>query len=64
MLRHIIHYFVVRDNISRNIIIDNGTAKPAKNLKEVREVLGIKVSDNLINSKYVLVVEGVMIRNH
>ena len=50
--------FVVRDNISRNIIIDNGTAKPAKNLKEVREVLGIKVSDNLINSKYVLVVEG------
>ena len=50
--------FVVREDISRNIIIDSGTAKPAKNLKEVREVLGIKVSDNLINSKYVLVVEG------
>lgn len=50
--------FVVRDNISRNVIIDNGTAKPAKNLKEVREVLEIKVSDNLVNSKYVLVVEG------
>lgn len=50
--------FVVRDNISSNIIIDNGTAKPAKNLREVREVLGIKVSDNLVNSKYILVVEG------
>lgn len=50
--------FVVRDSISSNIIIDNGTAKPAKNLREVREVLGIKISDNLVNSKYILVVEG------
>lgn len=50
--------FVVRDNISSNIIIDNGTAKPAKSLREVREILGIKISDNLINSKYILVVEG------
>lgn len=50
--------FVVREDISRNIIIDNGMAKSAKNLKEVRDVLGIKVSDNLINSKYVLIVEG------
>jgi putative ATP-dependent endonuclease of OLD family len=50
--------FVVRNDITKNIIINDGTAKSAKNLKEIRDVLGIRASDNLINSKYVLVVEG------
>jgi predicted ATP-dependent endonuclease of OLD family len=50
--------FVVRDNISSNVIVGDGIAKPAKNLKEIRDILGVKASDNLIDSKYVLVVEG------
>ncbi|MEI3384875.1 MAG: AAA family ATPase [Faecalibacillus intestinalis] len=49
---------VVRNKISSNIIVENGKAKPAKNLEEIRNTLGIRASDNLINSKYVLVVEG------
>ena len=49
---------VVRNKISSNIIIENGKAKPAKSLEEIRNTLGIRASDNLINSKYVLVVEG------
>jgi len=50
--------FVERDNISSNIIVENGKATPAKKIKEIRDVLGIKVSDNLVNANYVLLVEG------
>lgn len=49
---------VARDSIESNIIVDDGEAKPAKNIKEIRKVLGVRVSDNLINSRFVLVVEG------
>jgi putative ATP-dependent endonuclease of OLD family len=42
--------FVSRNNIKSNIIVDRGNAAPAKNIKEI--------SDNLINSNSVLVVEG------
>lgn len=50
--------FVNRDNIRSNIIIDCGKAKAAKSIKEIRDVLGVKASDNLMNAKFVLVVEG------
>lgn len=50
--------FVIRNEISKNIIVNDGMAKPAKNLKEIRDVLGIKASDNLIDSKYTIIVEG------
>jgi len=50
--------FVVRSKANANIIIENGKAKPAKNIKQIRDVLGVKVSDNLMNANYVLVVEG------
>ena len=50
--------FVDRQSIKSNIIIDKGKATPAKNVKEIRDLLGIKASDNLINASYVLVVEG------
>lgn len=50
--------FVQRNNISNNIIVDHGTAKPAKNIKEIRELLGVLPGDNLINASHVLVVEG------
>lgn len=50
--------FMNKENIKSNIIISDGKAKPAKNIHEIRELLGIKMSDNLINSEYILLVEG------
>ena len=45
-------------NLNSNIIVDNGKAKPAKNIFEIRNILGIKASDNMINARFVLLVEG------
>ncbi|MDX1651845.1 MAG: ATP-binding protein [Brumimicrobium sp.] len=50
--------FTNRTNIKGNIIIDSGEAKVAKNIKEIRELIGVKASDNLTNARYALVVEG------
>ncbi len=50
--------FVDRNDIKSNIIVDNGKASPAKNIQQIRDLLGIKASDNLTNASYVLVVEG------
>ncbi len=50
--------FVARDNLKANIIIDNGKATHTKNIKEIRDILGIRASDNLVNANFVLVVEG------
>lgn len=50
--------FVDRHDIKTNIIIDNGSAVPARSVKQIRELLGIKASDNLTNAGFVLVVEG------
>lgn len=50
--------FVVRENLKSNIIIDNGKATHTKNIKEIRDILGIRASDNLVNASFVLVVEG------
>lgn len=50
--------FVDRADIKSNIIISDGKATPAKNVGSIREVLGIKASDNLTNASFALVVEG------
>jgi predicted ATP-dependent endonuclease of OLD family len=50
--------FVDRIDIKSNIIIEKGKATPGKNISQIRDLLGIKASDNLINANYVLVVEG------
>ena len=50
--------FVDRSNISANIIVSDGGAKPAKSVKAIRDILGIKASDNLMHANYALVVEG------
>ena len=50
--------FVDRQDIKSNIIVDKGKATPAKDIKQIRDLLGIKASDNLVNASYVLVVEG------
>lgn len=50
--------FVNRHSIASNIIVDSGKALQAKSIKNIREILGVKVSDNLIHARYSLVVEG------
>lgn len=50
--------FVSRNRISSNIIVDSGTVRPAKDIADIREVLGVLPSDNLQNARFVLVVEG------
>jgi putative ATP-dependent endonuclease of the OLD family len=50
--------FVDRDHVSRNILVDAHSARPAKTIASVRELLGVRASDNLVNASHVLVVEG------
>lgn len=50
--------FVERKRLNENIIIDSGKAKSAKNISEIRNILGIKASDNLMNASYILLTEG------
>lgn len=50
--------FVNRINLKENVIVNEGKATPVKKIKEIRDVLGIYVSDNLTNAEHVLVVEG------
>lgn len=50
--------FIDINNISNNIIIDSGKAIPAKNVSEVRNILGIVVEDYMIASRFSLLVEG------
>lgn len=50
--------FVNRSNLKENIIVDSGKATPVKKIREIRDILGTKVSDNLINAENVLIVEG------
>lgn len=50
--------FVQQNRISSNIIVDSGTAQPAKSISEIRNVLGVLPSDNLQNARNVLLVEG------
>ena len=50
--------FVDRENIKANVIVTEGGAKQAKDISMIREVLGVKASDNLQSANYVLLVEG------
>jgi predicted ATP-dependent endonuclease of OLD family len=50
--------FVDRINIKSNIIVNSGTATTAKSISSIRDLLGIKASDNLTHANYALVVEG------
>ncbi|MFF8727255.1 ATP-dependent endonuclease [Streptomyces sp. NPDC015171] len=49
---------VDRFHISKNVIVHANEARPAKTLSELREVLGVRASDNLASANVVLVVEG------
>jgi len=50
--------FVQQNNLKSNIIVNNGTAQPAKSISDIRNILGVLSSDNLKNSNNVLLVEG------
>lgn len=51
--------FVNRNDIDSNIIVNGGNAKKASNIREIREILGVKLSDNLYGAKLILFVEGI-----
>ncbi len=50
--------FINRQNINSNILVDDGKVVQAKNIESIRDMLGVRVSDNLIHARYILVVEG------
>jgi putative ATP-dependent endonuclease of OLD family len=50
--------FVDRANVKSNIIVSDGGATPAKSISAIRDLLGIKASDNLTHANYALIVEG------
>lgn len=49
---------VNRANVNANVIVHRKKAHPAKSIAEIREVLGVRVSDNLSAAEFVLIVEG------
>lgn len=49
---------IERLHIKQNIIVQNGKASSAKNVTEIRNSLGINMSDNLLSAYLVLLVEG------
>lgn len=49
---------IERLNIRQNIIVQRGKATPATNINEIRQSLGITMSDNLSSAFLVLLVEG------
>ena len=50
--------FAERLNISANVIVKDGKASSAKTIADVREALGVRVSDNLESAQFVALVEG------
>lgn len=50
--------FVDRQQIRSNILVHQNKAVPAKSVDQIREILGVRASDNLRHAELVLVVEG------
>jgi putative ATP-dependent endonuclease of the OLD family len=50
--------FVDRANVEANIVVNKNKARVAKHIQEVRDILGVRASDNLRHAELVLVVEG------
>ncbi|WP_173910410.1 ATP-dependent endonuclease [Acinetobacter sp. Marseille-Q1618] len=50
--------FVHRDKLSNNILVSNNKVKAVKKIKEIRECLGVRTSDNLVHSNKIILVEG------
>lgn len=50
--------FVDRTSIKSNIVVHNNKAAPARDVKQLRTVLGVRASDNLQHAELILIVEG------
>ncbi len=50
--------FVNRASIKSNILVHKNKAAPAKNVKQIRDILGVRAADNLQHAELVLLVEG------
>ena len=50
--------FTNRLDIQQNIIVKQNRAYPAKTVKDVRDVLGVRLDDNLSSAEVILIVEG------
>ncbi len=50
--------FVSRTNLKANIIVHHNRARPARDIKEVRNILGVRAADNLQHADLILLVEG------
>jgi putative ATP-dependent endonuclease of OLD family len=50
--------FTNRSNVHQNIIVSKSRAYPAKTVKDVRNVLGVRLDDNLSSAEVILIVEG------
>src|SRR5262249_48544183 len=50
--------FIDRTSIKSNIVVFNRKAAPAKDVRQIRDVLGVRASDNLQHAELVLLVEG------
>lgn len=50
--------FINRLQISSNIIVERTRARPASSVQELRDLLGVRTSDNLEHAEVVLIVEG------
>jgi putative ATP-dependent endonuclease of OLD family len=50
--------FVNRASIRSNMLVHKNRAAPAKSIKQIRDLLGVRASDNLQHAELVLLVEG------
>lgn len=50
--------FANRADIGSNVIVKNNRAVPAKGMHEIRNVLGVRLADNLTSAETILIVEG------
>ncbi|TDP90751.1 putative ATP-dependent endonuclease of OLD family [Leucobacter luti] len=50
--------FVNRETVSANVIVKENTASAARSVRDVREVLGIALQDNLDSAEVVILTEG------
>ncbi|MFG3504071.1 ATP-dependent endonuclease [Streptomyces sp. NPDC047821] len=50
--------FVNRSQVASNVIVNESKARPARSVAEIREVLGVRISDNLNSARLILLVEG------
>ena len=49
---------VNRTKIARNLIVNDSHAAVAKNVAEIREILGVKIADNLKSANLIIITEG------